>query len=1495
MNKPSLSKMWRMLVVCAIVGISSCSRNDKQPDPVPEPEPEQFTDNDTQRGFTKKTDDMIVEMPEEVIYVKEDINKGMQDYNPETGVISFHNSQELERQGIKEGDILYSAERTEKAPNGYCLRVVSVSREGDTVTYQTEPASALEVFDHLEESGTLMVGDLKPEDIMVYSLTYGGDDSQTKALDISLDHGLSNFEHTADHTSFEWVFYRHYSSTDPSKLVYQVSMEVELQHEFFEDKASFFIENGIVIIFGMMKTGATVRLILEAPGDINEEESLLEWKNVQNNLLDKKFDIVEIPIPFGLVNLVVNPSFVFSVQFGLDATGQLTAEASFKDQVMAFNLQNTDSYSLNFFKETYLRSVSHGNPDFRIMADASLDAYISAGPGLKFEIPSLQRKEDGKWRSSYVGFYVLGTLRGHADISSEIDPLSGTVKFDSHGSGELAVEGAVQGKIGFSKWTAADIDYRFDFYVQSLGEWDWQYYIESPTPYNLQTEVDGTKAVLSWESRDTGMLSVVYDIYLDAGEGYVLYKPAWPEKRYEFDSDEDGFYKWKVTSRTGSGKQYPCAQEQEFIIATSSAVTKTPEIDAKLLKVSVSGSYTTRNPVKEYGIAFCDTKDFSGDVGYHNADGPADHFTVELCPVPNHSTIYARAYVKISCRGGGEQLVYGNAVKITIDEPDIQLTVSPEKLDFGDVAVGKKKTLELDIVNEGFKSGRIKVTSPDDGFPVTFDWTERSIKEDGREALYVTFQPAEIKEKWDSSFALDAYDEDGNAIQRVLIPISGASSQEVNAKPGIRFSEYSVPFGSVEVGKTAQLTRTVYNTGTADLVITSVSCSENAFTASWTSATIEPGKSKDVTITFKPAEIRQYSAKMQFVCNVENADDASLGLSGVGEAAKEAGLSVSPKYLDFPDTQIGQTSQLTWTITNSGNATLTVSSLTVPDGFSTDFSGWSSKTLDPGTSHTFKVTFSPTEVKTYLDEMVLKSNAANNPEASFKIGGKCVAAPEPKVTVSRTSLDFPDTQAGQTSELTWTITNSGNATLNVYSLTVPEGFSTDFSSWSSKSLEPGASHTFKVSFSPKEVKTYSGKMVMKSNVSNAPEASFTIGGHGVAAPEPKVTVSKTSLDFPDTQVGETSELTWTITNSGNATVNVYSLTVPDGFSTDFSGWSSKSLEPGDSHSFKVSFSPKEVKTYSGKMVMKSNVSNSPEASFTIGGKGIDANGAELSTSSSYLVFQDTKVGETSQLTWTITNSGQKTLNVYSLTVPDGFSTDFSGWSSKSLEPGASHTFKVFFSPTAVKTYSGRMVIKTNAGNTPEASFTIGGKGVSDGTSSGGETLASRSYNGKTYSIILRDVSSNYRANGDGSKYYSCSFTIKAGNNTYDLPGSYYAYQSENSFKDRGPAVAVNSSTGDIWVFFIEKDTDEYYGMCGHLFHISGNSITKQTLFTAANFGWFPYFTWEEGQFALNCFAFSGYFAIIAFQNEDWELYDNGDIYPNEFQAQQQAHEIIFIR
>ena len=203
-----------------------------------------------------------------------------------------------------------------------------------------------------------------------------------------------------------------------------------------------------------------------------------------------------------------------------------------------------------------------------------------------------------------------------------------------------------------------------------------------------------------------------------------------------------------------------------------------------------------------------------------------------------------------------------------------------------------------------------------------------------------------------------------------------------------------------------------------------------------------------------------------------------------------------------------------------------------------------------------------------------------------------------------------------------------------------------------------------------------------------------------------------------------------------------------------------------------------------------------------------------------------------------------------------------------------------------------MVLRTNDPDHPTVTISLYGVGIETITPE--ELLASRTYNGKTYSIIRKNTSTtDCRINGDGSRFYSCSYAIKAGNQTYDLPGTYYTHEDYRDFKDVGPAIAVDTSTGDIWAFLIEKDTDEYYGMCGYMFKISGGSISRQTLFTAANWGWFPFFTWEEDQLILNSFSFAGYYALVALQDEDWALYYAGDIYPDEFKAIQQENDLIF--
>lgn len=280
------------------------------------------------------------------------------------------------------------------------------------------------------------------------------------------------------------------------------------------------------------------------------------------------------------------------------------------------------------------------------------------------------------------------------------------------------------------------------------------------------------------------------------------------------------------------------------------------------------------------------------------------------------------------------------------------------------------------------------------------------------------------------------------------------------------------------------------------------------------------------------------------------------------------------------------------------------------------------------------------------------------------------------------------------------------------------------------------------------------------------------------AVEPKAKFSRTSLVFDDTQVGQTSEMDWTITNIGDATLKVSSITVPEGFSTDFSSWSSKSLEPNDSHTFKVTFAPTEAKTYSGNLVFKSNAVNAQEAKFSVGGKGIPAREAKISMSPNTIQFSNTVVGQTAEQTVTITNKGNAPLEFTSITSSNSaFSTDFSKWSSKSLAAGSSCNLKVYFKPSASRSYSTSISIKTNAANAPDAALPVSGTGIE----SGGKPIKSMSLSTNYPGAYFSDLSLDF-------KYDSKGRLSSVGNGMYT-----FSYSGNTmTFSDKGTA-QLNSS------------------------------------------------------------------------------------------------------
>ena len=96
----------------------------------------------------------------------------------------------------------------------------------------------------------------------------------------------------------------------------------------------------------------------------------------------------------------------------------------------------------------------------------------------------------------------------------------------------------------------------------------------------------------------------------------------------------------------------------------------------------------------------------------------------------------------------------------------------------------------------------------------------------------------------------------------------------------------NLAFGTVETGKTAELTFTIGNSGTGTLSVTGITV-PGGYSPSWTSGTIAPGGSQPVTVRFAPTAAQSYDGTL-----VVNGDHTSgtntAALTGTGAVPQPA-------------------------------------------------------------------------------------------------------------------------------------------------------------------------------------------------------------------------------------------------------------------------------------------------------------------------------------------------------------------------------------------------------------------------------------------------------------------------------------------------------------------------------------------------------------------------------------------------------------------------------
>lgn len=425
-------------------------------------------------------------------------------------------------------------------------------------------------------------------------------------------------------------------------------------------------------------------------------------------------------------------------------------------------------------------------------------------------------------------------------------------------------------------------------------------------------------------------------------------------------------------------------------------------------------------------------------------------------------------------------------------------------------------------------------------------------------------------------------------------------------------------------------------------------------------------------------------------------------------------------------------------LTNSGNANLNITGVTVTGANSTDFSQTNtcltSSPIAPAGTCDFSVTFSPTIIGPETATLQVTDDGVGSPQ-TLTLNGTGTGV---GVTLSPTSLSFPNTAQGQTNTLTATLTNTGNDSLTI-SGQQPQIQGTNAQDFvflststctpaATPTLPPGGSCTMDVQFAPIEPnppQQLSAQAVVSltDNTNQATQTvSVPLSGTEVAA-TPGILFAPPSLAFGSQNVGtSTAPQTITVTNNGSAVLAISSVSIAGADPTDFSETNTCPIAPNGTLainancSISVVFQPTATGPRSAAVSVADNASGSPQT-VALTGTGTAA-GVSLTPSSLTFAGLNPGSGPSAPQTVTLQNTGTGPLTILNVSITGSNPSDFaiSGNNcpvgpSATLNPGNSCLINVTFNPTATGSRSASLAVSDDA--TPSPQFVaLSGTGTS---------------------------------------------------------------------------------------------------------------------------------------------------------------------------------------
>jgi len=512
-----------------------------------------------------------------------------------------------------------------------------------------------------------------------------------------------------------------------------------------------------------------------------------------------------------------------------------------------------------------------------------------------------------------------------------------------------------------------------------------------------------------------------------------------------------------------------------------------------------------------------------------------------------------------------------------------------------------------------------------------------------------------------------------------------------------------------------------------------------------------------------------------FMASAAMLAQADIEITGNGTIITDGQTAISiSDDTDFGSTNISTPVTKTFTVNNTGTATLFISLPPSLNDLGTGDTDWSVTTpsfsVDPGNSTSFDIIFNPSVGGAQTIELSLTSNDPDESPYTFNVGGTGVVVPVADIEVvgngtiivdgqtttgASDDTDFGATNVGTPITRTFTINNTGTDGLF---LSLPPGFN-DLGSgtgdWSitnppAFNVPIGGTTSFDVTFTPSVSGTQTVELTLSS--SDPDESPFTfylegfgalpiaaeidVTGNGNLIVDGQTAISVTDdTDYGSVSIGTPVVHTFTINNTGTIGLFVAPPVIND-LGTGTTDWSIDAsgvpfpVPASGSATFTVEFNPSIVGAQSVEISLASSDTDENPYTFNVGGEGIIAPTPEIEVVGNAVVLVDgqtvtagaddtdfgtTTVGIPVTHTFTVNNTGTADLFLSLPPVFNDLGTGISDWSSTNpsftVPASGTTTFDITFTPTVAGVQTVEFALSSNDSDESPFTFNVAGEGV----------------------------------------------------------------------------------------------------------------------------------------------------------------------------------------